>query len=70
MHIHLYIYKRIRVYIYSSIFGGAPLYIETLFSVTTRSRQIEKRLFLQMTFGTSSIYRVYLIYIYMCLSRS
>ena len=28
--------------------------VETLFSVATRSRQIEKRPFLQMTFGTSS----------------
>ena len=28
--------------------------LETLFSVATRSRQIEKRLFLGMTFGTSS----------------
>ena len=37
------------------------LTLETLFSVTTRSRQIEKRLFLQTTFGTSTIYRVYLV---------
>ena len=31
-----------------------PLTVETLFSVTTVSRQIEKRLFLKTTFGTSS----------------
>ena len=31
-----------------------PLTVETLFSVATRSRQIEKRPFLGMTFGTSS----------------
>ena len=59
MHIHLYIYiyKRLFVYIdyIVSIFGGAPVYIEkTLFSVTTVSRQIKKRLFLGMTFSTSS----------------
>ena len=30
------------------------LTLETLFSIQTRSRQIEKRLFLQTTFGTSS----------------
>ena len=41
-----------------------PLTVETLFSVTTRSRQIEKRLFLGMTFGTSSIYVNNRIYIY------
>ena len=47
-----------------------PLTVETLLSVTTRSRQIEKRLFLGMTFTTSSfisrlsrLYRVYLVYI-------
>ena len=34
--------------------------VETLFSVTTVSRQIEKRLFLQTTFGTSSNKRVYI----------
>ena len=37
-----------------------PLTLETLLSVATRSRQIEKRLFLGMTFGTSSNKRVYL----------
>ena len=33
---------------------ATPLTLETLFSIQTRSRQIEKRLFLGMTFGTSS----------------
>ena len=45
------------MYIYNTvvtIISTTPLTVETLFSVTTRSRQIEKRLFLGMTFGTSS----------------
>ena len=59
-----------------TIIIATPLTLETLLSVATRSRQIEKRLFLLFTFGTSSfclrlssnslaftsIYRVYLIY--------
>ena len=47
---------------------ATPLALETLLSVATRSRQIEKRLFLKTTIGTSSfmsrlsrLYRVYLV---------
>ena len=37
-----------------TIIIATPLTLETLFSIATRSRQIEKRLFLGMTSGTSS----------------
>ena len=37
-----------------TIIIATPLALETLLSVATRSRQIEKRLFLKTTIGTSS----------------
>ena len=63
MYVSIYIY----IYIYSDTFICRPIYIyritiiiatdttlETLLSIETRSRQIEKRLFLLFAFGTSS----------------
>ena len=51
IYIYIYIYDCLVTIILTTLVAVE----KTLFSIATRSRQIEKRLFLGMTFGTSSL---------------